>query len=55
MLTGTNIKIKHPSETYFQADGEVMGNINEVEIKPIQKRTFIAFNKKEFKNKSATK
>lgn len=54
MLTGTNIKIKHPSETYFQADGEVMGNINEVEIKPVQKRTFIAFNKKDFKNKSAT-
>jgi diacylglycerol kinase (ATP) len=49
MLSGTNISIEHPNETYFQADGEVMGNINKVEIKPIEKRVFHAFRKKEFK------
>jgi diacylglycerol kinase family enzyme len=54
ILTGKNIKISHPHETYFQADGEVMGNINKVEIKPFEKRIFYAFNKKDFKNKSAT-
>lgn len=54
ILKGTNISILHPTETYFQADGEVMGNISKVEIKPFEKRMFYAFNKKEFKNKSAT-
>ncbi|MFA7075679.1 MAG: diacylglycerol kinase family protein [Candidatus Izemoplasmatales bacterium] len=53
-LTGKNIIISHPYETYLQADGEVMGNINHVEINPIEKRIFYAFNKKIFKNKSAT-
>lgn len=55
MLTGTNIKICHPHETYFQADGEVMGNINQVEISPLEKRKFYSFDKKNFKNKSANK
>lgn len=55
MLTGTNIKIYHPHETYFQADGEVMGNINQVEISPLEKRKFYSFEKKNFKNKSANK
>ena len=54
-LKGKNIKITHPLETYFQADGEVMGNINQVEIKVAQKREFIAFDKKDFKNRLATK
>ncbi|MDT8336371.1 MAG: diacylglycerol kinase family protein [Candidatus Izemoplasmatales bacterium] len=54
MLSGTNIKIYHQHETYFQADGEVMGNISQVEISPYEKRKFYAFNKKDFKNKSAT-
>jgi diacylglycerol kinase family enzyme len=55
MLSGKNITITHQHETYFQADGEVMGNINKVEIKSIEKRKFYAFNKKDLKNKSAIK
>lgn len=51
ILKGKQISIKHPHETYFQADGEVMGNINSVNIRPIEKRIFRAFSKKEFKNK----
>jgi len=49
MLTGSNITIHHPKESFFQADGEVMGNINKVEIKPFEKRIFHAFRKKDFK------
>lgn len=53
ILKGKDIKINHPHESYFQADGEVMGNINSVHITPVEKREFYAFFKKEFKNKSA--
>ena len=53
MLKGQNIRINHPSDTYFQADGEVLSNVSTIDIKPVEKRVFIAFNKKDFKNKSA--
>ncbi|MDD4069402.1 MAG: diacylglycerol kinase family protein [Candidatus Izemoplasmatales bacterium] len=53
MLKGQNIRINHPSDTYFQADGEVLSNGSTIDIKPVEKRVFIAFNKKDFKNTSA--
>ncbi|MFA7106870.1 MAG: hypothetical protein WC154_06165, partial [Candidatus Izemoplasmatales bacterium] len=53
MLKGQNIRINLPSDTYFQADGEVLSNVSTIDIKPVEKRVFIAFNKKDFKNKSA--
>jgi diacylglycerol kinase family enzyme len=53
ILKGKDIKINHPHESYFQADGEVMGNINSVHITKVEKREFYAFFKKDFKNKSA--
>jgi len=53
MLKGQNIRINHPSDTYFQADGEVLSNVSTIDIKPVEKRVFIAFNKKDFINKSA--
>ncbi len=53
ILKGKDIKITHPHESYFQADGEVMGNINSVHITKVEKREFYAFFKKDFKNKSA--
>lgn len=49
MLKGSNIKISHPDEVYFQADGEVLGNVQSVEINPVEKRVFYAFNKGDFK------
>jgi diacylglycerol kinase family enzyme len=55
IIKGTVFTIKHKETVFFQADGEVIENVKNVEISPFVKREFFAFSKKDFKNKSAAK
>lgn len=52
MLKGKNIKITYSNNNYFQADGEVLTDVNSIEIKKKESRVLHAFNKKQFKNKA---
>ena len=48
MLEGKVITVKVPSPRYFQADGEVMENVQEMTVSKVLARKFIAFNKRRF-------
>lgn len=48
MLEGKLISVKVPSKRYFQADGEVLENVEEMTITKALTRKFIAFNKRSF-------
>ncbi len=50
ILEGKNIKIKTTSQNYFQADGEVIDNVDEIEISKADSHMFYFFDKKKFKN-----
>jgi diacylglycerol kinase (ATP) len=50
LLEGKEIQIKISNDNYFQADGEVIENVNNISVKKLQSHTFHAFCKKDFKN-----
>lgn len=50
LLEGKEINVKAADEKYFQADGEVLENVNEISIKKLETRELHAFRKKDFKN-----
>lgn len=52
MLKGKNIKITYSDDNYFQADGEVLTDVNFIEVTKKESRVLNAFNKKQFKNKA---
>lgn len=49
MLEGKEIKVSTKDIKYFQADGEVMENVNEMTVSKVSSREFIAFNRKTIK------
>ena len=54
-LKGKEITIKVKDPYYFQTDGEVINGVNEIKVSKDISRKFIAFKKKDFKNKVAKK
>lgn len=48
-LRGKDIKVSVKESLYLETDGEVYENINNLHIREVAKREFIAFNKKEFR------
>jgi len=51
VLEGKEISVKTSEKRYFQADGEVLEDVNELSVKKVETRQFIAFNKKDIKKK----
>jgi len=49
MWAGKDILVKTDVKCYFQADGEVLENVNEMHIVKVENRTFTAFDKSEIK------
>jgi len=49
-LKGKEIKINIGTPYYFQTDGEIIEDVNEISIKKVLTREFIAFKKNQFKN-----
>ncbi len=49
MLKGKDIRVKISDKKYFQADGEVMENVDEITVNKSVSREFIAFNKRKIK------
>ncbi|MGD9909476.1 MAG: diacylglycerol kinase family protein [Candidatus Izemoplasmatales bacterium] len=50
VLEGKTIKVKVPSPRYFQADGEVLENVEEMIITKDMTKEFTAFNKSDYLN-----
>ncbi len=50
LLEGREIHVKAINDKYFQADGEVLENVNEITIRKLESRELHAFSKKEFKH-----
>jgi diacylglycerol kinase family enzyme len=49
MWSGKDILVKTDVKCYFQADGEVMENVNEMHVAKCENRLFSAFNKAQIK------